>query len=106
MNTEKLDILVNRIFEDSAGAAFWDADHDRLINEEHGEYELSFEGEKIILDTSEQFAYVLLELYEACDYCAVCGWVWWKDDMDVFEDELMCNSCIEDAQPEDEENEI
>lgn len=103
MNTEKLDILANRVFEDSVGGAFWDADHDRLVNQEHGEYELSFEGPTITLDEVQQFDYVLSELYSMCDTCASCGWVWWVDQMDIHEDEQMCNSCIEDAQPEDNE---
>ena len=45
---------------------------------------------------------MLAEVYEMCDVCACCGWIWWVDDMDVYEGVLMCNSCGDDTVNEEE----
>jgi hypothetical protein len=98
---EQLSQLACCIFHDSAGAAFWSDDYNRLVYEEEGTYYLDYKGATIEL-TSAECEKVLAEVYEMCDVCACCGWIWWVDDMDVYEGVLMCNSCGDDTVNEEE----
>lgn len=39
-------------------------------------------------------------VYQSIDYCAGCGWVWWTEDMDIVDGELMCSQCAEEDEDE------
>ena len=91
--------VAERIYKDSAGSAFWDEDKERLDCEELGDYLYGdYPSEEVYtVTTAEECNFILEQLYAMCDMCACCGWIWWQDDLDEHEGELLCSNCIEDA---------
>lgn len=101
MDKEKLDKLADRIFEDSVGSVDWSEDKQRLEDKDFGEYSLEFEGETCQVTTAEECDYVLEQVYDLCDVCAYCCWIWWTDQMCHHNGELICNECELDAGEEE-----
>lgn len=97
-----LNRIANRLFEENVGGSFWCEDRNDLEYGETKEYFIN-NKETYKVTTQEEIDFILSQLYELCDTCACCGWIWWRDQMDYCDGDLLCNDCITDRGGRDEE---
>lgn len=99
----KLYALAEMIFQDSVGSTSWSMDKSDLDDREFRDYNIG-NGETVAIVSSEECDFVLDEVYNHCDTCAGCYWVWWREDMGEHYGELYCSQCVEEQELESEDD--
>lgn len=94
--------IAQNLFDDNVGGALWCDDKRRVEYYEFGEYSIG-NNETYEITSVEECDYVLEQLFDLCDMCHGCGWIWWIDHMGVYNGDLLCDQCAKEQGYMDED---